>query len=82
MAARRATKKAARKAVGAPKRATKKPAGKARVAVLMGSKSDWDSMKAGVDVLEGMGVGCDVRVISAHRTPERHHAFVTGAEAR
>ncbi len=82
MVARRATKKAARKAAGARKRAAKKPAGKARVAVLMGSKSDWDSMKAAVDVLEGMGVGCDVRVISAHRTPERHHAFVTGAEAR
>lgn len=54
---------------------------KARVAVLMGSKSDWASMEPAVEVLEGMGVGCDVRVISAHRTPDRHHAFVTGAEA-
>ncbi len=46
----------------------------------MGSKSDWETMKAGVDVLEGFGVACDVRVISAHRTPDRHHAFVTTAE--
>jgi len=36
-------------------------------------------MKAAVDVLDGMGVGCDARVISAHRTPDRHHDYVTGA---
>jgi 5-(carboxyamino)imidazole ribonucleotide mutase len=48
----------------------------------MGSKSDWDSMKPAVDVLEGMGVGCDVRVISAHRTPDRHGEFVSGAESK
>ena len=54
----------------------------ARVAVLMGSKSDWDSMKAAVDVLEGLGVGTDARVISAHRTPDRHHKFVTTAEEK
>lgn len=67
-----------------PKTAAKKKArsAKPRVAVLMGSKSDWESMRAAVDVLEGMGVGCDVRVISAHRTPDRHHEFVTGAQDR
>jgi 5-(carboxyamino)imidazole ribonucleotide mutase len=54
------------------------PAG-ARVAVLMGSRSDWSVMKAAVDVLDGMGVGCDARVISAHRTPDRHHDYVTTA---
>lgn len=52
----------------------------ARVAVLMGSKSDWEVMKAGVDVLEGLGIDCDVRVISAHRTPQRHHDYVTRAD--
>jgi 5-(carboxyamino)imidazole ribonucleotide mutase len=46
----------------------------------MGSKSDWESMRAAVEVLESLGVACDVRVISAHRTPGRHHDFVTGAE--
>ena len=60
----------------------KKAIAKARVAVLMGSKSDWNSMKAAVDVLEDLGVGSDVRVISAHRTPDRHHEFVTNAEAK
>jgi 5-(carboxyamino)imidazole ribonucleotide mutase len=69
-----------KKSANARKQADKKSGGKARVAVLMGSKSDWDSMKAAVDVLDGFGVACDVRVISAHRTPDRHHAFVTTAE--
>ena len=54
----------------------------ARVAVLMGSKSDWASMEAAVTVLEGLGVTCDARVISAHRTPERHEQYVHSAEER
>ena len=78
---------AARKAAGRRKQPAGKGrgkghVGKARVAVLMGSKSDWASMQPAVDVLAEMGVGCDVRVISAHRTPARHSAFVEGAEAR
>ncbi len=54
----------------------------ARVAVLMGSKSDWELMKSAVDALEQLEVACDVRVISAHRTPERHAAYVRGAAER
>jgi len=77
MAAKKAAKKKAAKRK-APGRKT--GAKKARVAVLMGSKNDWASMEPAVEVLKGMGVACDVRVISAHRTPDRHHAFVTGAE--
>ncbi|MFT5442083.1 MAG: 5-(carboxyamino)imidazole ribonucleotide mutase [Myxococcota bacterium] len=75
---------AARKKAGSAKKTAAKSGvkAKARVAILMGSKSDWESMKPAVDVLEGMGVGCDVRVISAHRTPARHHAFVTTAEGK
>lgn len=53
-----------------------------RVAILMGSKSDWESMKPAADALEKLGVACDVRVISAHRTPQRHHDFVLGAAHR
>jgi 5-(carboxyamino)imidazole ribonucleotide mutase len=53
-----------------------------RVAVLMGSKSDWEEMKPAVDALEELGVGCDVRVVSAHRTPERHASYVRGAAER
>jgi 5-(carboxyamino)imidazole ribonucleotide mutase len=53
-----------------------------RVAVLMGSKNDWELMKPAVDALEKLGVACDVRVISAHRTPQRHHDYVTSAPDR
>lgn len=77
------TRKAAKKASGIGKASARKAAAKKpRVAVLMGSKNDWESMRAAVDVLEGLGVGCDPRVISAHRTPDRHHKYVTGAEAK
>ena len=54
----------------------------ARVGVLMGSANDYDVMKAAEDALEGLGVGCDVRVISAHRTPERLTRFLDEAEDR
>ena len=52
-----------------------------RVAILMGSASDWDTMKPAADVLTQLGVASDVRVISAHRTPDRHHDYVSNAEA-
>lgn len=51
----------------------------ARVAILMGSPNDWDLMKPAADALEALGVASDVRVISAHRTPARHHDYVVGA---
>jgi 5-(carboxyamino)imidazole ribonucleotide mutase len=54
----------------------------ARVGVLMGSANDYDVMKPAEDALEGLGVGCDVRVISAHRTPERLTRFLEEAEDR
>ncbi len=54
----------------------------ARVAILMGSKNDWGVMKAAEEVLEGLGIACDARVISAHRTPARLTEFLAGAEER
>ena len=72
---------AIRNAKKAPGRAkTSAAAGRPRVAILMGSPSDWDTMKPAADVLAELGVASDVRVISAHRTPARHHAYVTKAE--
>jgi len=53
-----------------------------RVAILMGSQSDWESMKPAAETLEKLGIAGDVRVISAHRTPQRHHDFVVGAADR
>ncbi len=54
----------------------------ARVAILMGSANDWELMKPAADALESLGVVCDLRVISAHRTPERHHQYVSTAADR
>lgn len=73
---------ASREKAGGTSKSPGAGSGDPRVAVLMGSQSDWEIMRAAVEALEGLGVVCDVRVISAHRTPERHHAYVTGAEER
>ena len=76
MAIRKARPKASSKA---RQRATRSAA---RVAILMGSASDWDTMKPAAEVLTQLGIVSDVRVISAHRTPARHHDYVTSAEDR
>lgn len=60
----------------------KKRADRPRVALLMGSKSDWGDMKAAQTALAALGVACDARVISAHRTPERHAKYVEAAEGK
>ena len=54
----------------------------ARVAVLMGSDSDWEVMAAAVERLEGLGIAADVHVMSAHRTPARVAEYVSGAQGR
>lgn len=51
-----------------------------KVAVLMGSKSDLGVVKPAITLLRGFGVETDVRVISAHRTPEEAHDFAANAE--
>jgi len=53
----------------------------APVALIMGSRSDWPTMRAAGDALTELGVGWRARVISAHRTPERLFAFAKGAQA-
>lgn len=57
------------------------PAGP-RVGILMGSRSDLEVMKHAAETLEHFGVASEMRVISAHRTPERLRAFLDGAEQR
>ncbi|MBW2693297.1 MAG: AIR carboxylase family protein, partial [Deltaproteobacteria bacterium] len=52
----------------------------ARVAIIMGSQSDWGVMRSAEEALEGLGITSDVRIISAHRTPERLTTFVREAE--
>lgn len=51
------------------------------VAVIMGSQSDWDTMRHAAETLVALEVPHDVRIVSAHRTPERMYAFAKGAEA-
>jgi len=53
-----------------------------RVAILMGSKNDWETMRGAEATLEKLGIGSDARVISAHRTPDRLTAFLADAEER
>ena len=50
-----------------------------RVAVVMGSDSDWATMRHTVAVLDELGVASTARIVSAHRTPERLYAFARGA---
>jgi len=49
------------------------------VAVVMGSNSDWATMRHAATVLEDLAVPCEVRIVSAHRTPERLYAFARAA---
>lgn len=49
------------------------------VAIIMGSQSDWHVMKAAAVILDELGVAYDVRIVSAHRTPERLYAFARSA---
>ena len=52
------------------------------VAVIMGSKSDWDVMKNASDTLKEFGIEHECRVLSAHRTPAEAAQFVSGARGR
>jgi 5-(carboxyamino)imidazole ribonucleotide mutase len=51
----------------------------APVAIVMGSQSDWTTMQRAAEALEKLGVDADVRIVSAHRTPDRLVAFAKGA---
>ena len=49
------------------------------VAIIMGSQSDWKTMRHAAETLETLGIDHTVRIVSAHRTPERLIEFATGA---
>jgi len=51
------------------------------VAIIMGSQSDWATMKHAADTLNALGVAYETRIVSAHRTPDRLYAFAKGAKA-
>ncbi len=52
----------------------------AAVAILMGSQSDWPTMKHAADTLAELGVSHESRIVSAHRTPQRLYDFAKGAK--
>ena len=52
------------------------------VAIIMGSQSDWTTMRKAADMLDALGVAWEARIVSAHRTPERLYTFArTAVEA-
>ncbi len=57
------------------------PGGIARVGIIMGSQSDWPTLAHAAETLTRLGVAHEVRIVSAHRTPDRLVAFAKGAKA-
>jgi 5-(carboxyamino)imidazole ribonucleotide mutase len=52
------------------------------VGIIMGSQSDWETMKHAVDILKGLGIPYEAKVVSAHRTPKRMIDYAEHAEER
>ena len=49
------------------------------IAIIMGSQSDWSTMKHAADTLDALKIGYEARIVSAHRTPKRLYEFAHGA---
>lgn len=56
--------------------------GAAEIGIVMGSQSDWPTMRAAAEILEALDVPHEVRIISAHRTPDRMFAYAEEAASR
>ncbi len=52
------------------------------VGIIMGSKSDWETMRHAADMLDRLGVEYETKVVSAHRTPDRLYDYATTARER
>jgi len=55
---------------------------KPRVGIIMGSTSDWETLKSAADLLDQLGIAHEVRVVSAHRTPDLLFEYAASAESR
>jgi 5-(carboxyamino)imidazole ribonucleotide mutase len=62
--------------------ATPTAGGAPKVGIIMGSQSDWPTMRHAAVVLTELGVAFETRIVSAHRTPDRLYAYARGAKAR
>ncbi len=52
------------------------------VGIIMGSQSDWPTMKHAAEALDALGVSYETKIVSAHRTPDRLYDYAKGAKAR
>ena len=52
------------------------------IGIIMGSRSDWDTMRHAADVLEALEIPFETRIVSAHRTPDRLYAYAREAKGR
>ena len=66
----------------AKKSAKSRPPRKPVVGLIMGSQSDWATMRHTAETLEALGVPFEARIVSAHRTPRRMMTYAAGAKAR
>ena len=57
-------------------------AGEAMIGIIMGSRSDWETMRHAAETLDALGVAHEVKVVSAHRTPQRLYDYAQSAKAR
>jgi 5-(carboxyamino)imidazole ribonucleotide mutase len=58
------------------------PKSQPAVAIIMGSQSDWETMRNASATLDSLGIAHVTRIVSAHRTPKRLYDFATGAKAK
>jgi 5-(carboxyamino)imidazole ribonucleotide mutase len=54
----------------------------ADVGIIMGSQSDWETMRHAADMLDALGISHETKVVSAHRTPDRLYSYARGAAER
>jgi len=52
------------------------------IGLIMGSQSDWATLRKASELLDALGIPHETRIVSAHRTPERLYAYAKGAAAR
>src|SRR5919198_3209157 len=64
------------------KSSAKRTASKPAVGLIMGSQSDWATMRHAADTLETLGVPFEARIVSAHRTPKRMMSYAAAAKGR
>src|SRR5580698_611837 len=57
-------------------------AARPQVGIIMGSQSDWPTLKAAADMLAALGIAHETRIVSAHRTPDRMAEYAKSAAAR